>query len=471
MIPIVPPLDETNVGLFTDLYELTMLQAYFETGHNATATFSLFVRRLPENRNYLLACGLEDVLRYLEALCFSTSAIDFLRSLGHFSEGFLDWLKDFRFSGSVDAVPEGTPVFADEPILEVTAPVSEAQIAETFIMNQVHLQTVLASKASRVVEAAAGRTVVDFGARRIHGVDAANKAARAFFIAGVAGTSNVLAAQIYGMPAVGTMAHSFIQSYESELDAFREFTRLYPETVLLIDSYDTLQGVDKVIDLSREMGDAFRVRGVRLDSGDLGELAVRSRARLDAAGLEHVSIFASSSLDEYRIAELVDRGAPIDAFGVGTRLGVSQDAPSLDIAYKLSAYAGSGRTKLSPGKPILPGRKQIFRIEKGGFATGDVIAQAAEVLEGRPLLVPVMREGTRLESANVTLEQMRARAESELAHLPVRVRALEPADPPYPVTVSEALQRFHQEVMQKVSRSVTGGREPHSQETCHGQPG
>lgn len=464
---IVPPLDETNVGLFTDLYELTMLQVYFEAGHNEEATFSLFVRRLPEGRNYLLACGLDDVLTYFETLSFSGEAIAFLRSLDQFSDTFLDWLKDFRFSGSVDAVAEGTPVFANEPILEVTAPIAEAQIAETFVMNQVHLQTVLATKAARVVEAAAGRPVVDFGARRIHGLDAANKAARAFHIAGVAGTSNVLAAKLYGIPAMGTMAHSFIQSYEHEIQAFRDFARVYPETVLLVDSYDTLTGIDKLIALSRELGDAFRVRAVRLDSGDLGDLAVKSRARLDAAGLKGVEIFASSNLDEYKIAELVAEGAPIEGFGVGTKMGVSDDAPSLDIAYKLCAYAGTGRVKLSPGKPILPGRKQVFRVSEDGVAVCDVIAREDETLEGRPLLAPVMRNGIRLDAGRVTLDKIREHAKSEVSRLRPHVRALLPADPPYPVSVSEALSRYHEEIKEMVIRPATVDRR---QQTKGGSP-
>jgi nicotinate phosphoribosyltransferase len=326
-------------------------------------------------------------------------------------------------------------------------------------MNQVHLQTILATKASRVVEAAAGRTVVDFGARRTHGLDAANKAARAYHIAGIDGTSNVLAAQHYGILAVGTMAHSYIQSYDREIEAFRDFARLYPETVLLVDSYDTLTGVDKVIALADELGDAFRVRAVRLDSGDLGDLAIKCRARLDTAGLNHVGIFASSGLDEHKIAALVAEGAPIQGFGVGTKMGVSEDAPSLDIAYKLCSYAGTGRTKLSTGKPILPGRKQIFRSERDGVAVGDVIARADETLEGKPLLAAVMRDGRRLDSGRVTLDQMRAHAKSELGRLPPHIRALAPAEPPYPVSVSETLSRFHDEVKQSVVRSAAQDRD------------
>ncbi len=452
MTSIVPALDENNVGLFTDLYELAMTQAYFAAGHNEEATFSLFVRRLPPRRNYLLACGLDDVLSYLEALSFSPQAIDKLRGLGRFSDDFLAWLAELRFTGSVEAVPEGTPLFANEPILEVTAPIAEAQLAETFIMNQVHLQTLLASKAARVVEAAQGRTVVDFGARRMHGLDAANKAVRAFHIAGVAGTSNVLGASLYGLQPVGTMAHSFVQSYDRESEAFRDFARLYPETVLLVDTYDTLEGVERVIELARELGPDFRVRAVRLDSGDLAALAFQARERLDAAGLESVGIFASSSLDEDKIAEIVAAGAPIGAFGVGTKMGVSEDAPSLDIAYKLCAYAGSGRVKLSAGKPILPGRKQVFRIERAGEADHDVIAQAGEQLAGRPLLQPVMRDGVRLAAGRADIHDARARAEEELRRLPARVRSLAAAEPSYKVVVSEALSRHHEAVKQAVAQ-------------------
>jgi nicotinate phosphoribosyltransferase len=280
--------DYADLGLFTDLYELTMLQAYVERGMDETATFSLFVRRLPERRNYLLACGLDDVLSYFERLRFTREGLDYLASLGHFSERFLRWLEEFRFAGDVDAVPEGTTVFANEPILEVTAPIAQAQLAETFVMNQVHLQTVLASKAVRVVTAAEGRSVVDFGPRRMHGIDAALKAARAFHIAGVAATSNTLAGQIYGVPVAGTMAHSFVQAAANEMEAFRAFTALYPDTILLVDTYDTIEGVRHVIALARELGEAFKVRAVRLDSGDLVELAAQARALLDDAGLQRV---------------------------------------------------------------------------------------------------------------------------------------------------------------------------------------
>jgi nicotinate phosphoribosyltransferase len=442
--------DYADLGLFTDLYELTMLQAYVERGMHGTATFSLFVRRLPERRNYLLACGLDDVLSYLESLRFKRESLDYLASLGGFTEGFLRWLGEFRFTGDVDAVPEGTPVFENEPTLEVTAPIAQAQLVETFVMNQVHLQTVLASKAARVVTAAQGRRVVDFGPRRMHGIDAALKAARAFHIAGVAATSNTLAGQIYGVPVAGTMAHSFIQAAKNEMEAFRDFTALYPETILLVDTYDTLQGVRHVIALARELGDAFKVRAVRLDSGDLVDLAAKARAMLDEAGLHHVEIFASGSLDEDAIAEIVAQGAPITGFGVGTAMGVSQDAPGLDIAYKLCAYGGRGRLKLSTGKPVLPGRKQVFRVEENGRAVRDVIARAEETLPGRPLLRPAMRGGRRLAEGTIDLNAAREHAQDEIARLPEHIRAIRPAQPRYRVEISEALRAYQDEVTREV---------------------
>ena len=443
---IDPWVDDDRAALLTDLYELTMLQAYRREGMTGEAVFSLFVRRLPESRNYLLACGLDDALRYLERLRFDDEALAWLSSRPEFRPDFLDWLGALRFTGDVHAVPEGTPVFAEEPILEVVAPIAEAQLAETFLMNQVHFQTTVASKAARVVHAAGGGTVVDFGLRRMHGTDAGLKAARAFHVAGVSATSNVLAGLVYGVPIAGTMAHSYIQAHDSELDAFREFARLYPDTILLVDTYDTLEGVRRVIDLAREMGPDFRVRGVRIDSGDLLELSRRARRMLDDAGLASVEIFASGGLDEHAIADLVAGGAPITGYGVGTRMGVATDAPALDIAYKLAAYAGRGRTKLSPGKEILPGRKQVFRVEEDGRSARDVIARHDEELPGRPLLSPVMVGGRRLPAGRADLDELRARARREIARLPNEVRSLAPAEPPYPVETSAALRAEHARV-------------------------
>jgi nicotinate phosphoribosyltransferase len=449
-----PWIDDANAALLTDLYELTMLRAYWQEGLDGEAVFSLFVRRLPAARNYLLACGLDDALRYLETLRFPPAGLDFLRRRPEFPDAFVDWLAGFRFTGDVYAVPEGTPLFPDEPILEVVAPIAQAQLAESFVMNQVHHQTVTASKAARVVAAAAGRKVVDFGLRRMHGADAAVKAARAFHVAGVDATSNVFAGWAYGVPIAGTMAHSFVQAFDDELDAFRAFARAYPETTLLVDTYDTLEGVRKVVRLAAELGSEFRVRAVRLDSGDLAALAFGARAILDAAGLGRVEIFASGGLDEHEIAALVARGAPIDGFGVGTAMGVAADAPALDIAYKLTSYAGRGRLKTSPGKAILPGRKQVFRREQDGIAAGDVVARHDERHPGRPLLEPVMRGGRRLPAGRVSLDEARARARAETARLPERLRALAPADPPYPVAISAALARDRDRAVARVS----GGR-------------
>jgi nicotinate phosphoribosyltransferase len=442
-----------NLGLFTDLYELTMLQAYLEGGMTETAVFSLFVRRLPEHRNFLLACGLEPVLAYLEHLRFTNDDIAYLRSLGRFSDRLLSSLHDLRFEGDVYAVPEGTPVFADEPILEVIAPITQAQLVETFVMNQIHLQTVLASKAARVVMAAGGRSVIDFGARRTHGIDAALKAARAFHIAGVHGTSNVLAGKIYGIPVAGTMAHSYVQAHDDESEAFRAFARTFPGTILLVDTYDTLEGVRRVIELAGGAADQLRISAVRLDSGDLGALARETRRLLDAAGLNEIGIFASSGLDEHEIAALVKADAPIAGFGVGTGMGVSSDAPSIDLVYKLSEYAGEGRTKLSRDKPILPGRKQVFRQEESGRAIGDVIGRAGEALDGRPLLQLVMRRGQRTREVGGDLESARRRAADEIARLPGHVTTIAPANPPYPVRVSPALQQFHEDVREKALSS------------------
>jgi nicotinate phosphoribosyltransferase len=435
-----------SLALFTDLYELTMAQAYYEEGMTEKAVFSLFARRLPRNRNYLLACGIGTVLEYLENLHFDNDDIEYLACTGELSGRFLDELKQFHFTGNIRAVPEGTPIFADEPILEVEAPIIEAQIAETLIMNQIHVQTLLASKARRVVTAARGRAVVDFGTRRMQGIDAALKAARAFYIGGVAATSNVMAGKLYGLPVTGTMAHSYIQAHEDELDAFRKFVRSFPETVLLVDTYDTLEGVRKVVKLAEELGKDFKVTAVRLDSGDLLTLSKETRSILDGAGLENVEVFASGGLDEAKIALLLSAGAPIDGFGVGTNMGVSEDAPSLDIAYKLCEYAGKGRLKLSTGKPILPGPKQVFRETENDHFARDIIARADEELRGKPLLELVMRDGRTLDAGRVDIESTREYTKRQVSLLPDHVRANETADPPYPVEISDRLRQYQNEV-------------------------
>lgn len=450
------PLWEQNPlasALFTDLYELTMAQAFDAERLDQLAVFELAYRTLPEQRNFLLAVGLDDVLTALERFAFSGEDLAYLASLGLFSGTFLDRLARTRFTGDVYAVPEGTVVFPNEPIVQIVAPLIEGQIIETLLLNQVHFQSIVATKAARIVAAAAGRTVVDFGSRRAHGGDAALKVARVSYLAGAAGTSLVLAGRVYGIPIFGTMAHSYIQAHANEAEAFFEFARLYPETTLLVDTYDTLAGVSHVIELSRRLGDQFRVRAIRLDSGDLGALACQARQMLDAAGLARVQIFASSELDEHQIASLVSGGAPIDGFGVGTRLAVADDAPHVDMAYKLVEYAGRGRTKMSSRKVLYPGRKQVFRQLHGERLAGDMLGRFDEKLPGEPLLVPVMRGGKRLEAGCVVLEQARKQARRELTvRLPESLRQLEPASEPYCVKISAALERDYAEIARTARR-------------------
>ena len=443
-------------ALLVDLYELTMMQAYWAHGIEGRATFDLFVRRLPAARNFLLVAGLETALELLESLRFTSEDLEYLSRTGLFDLGFLDHLERFRFSGDVEAMAEGTVAFAGEPLLRLTAPLLEAQFFESLLMNQIHVQTLLASKAARVVLAAGGRRVVDFGMRRMHGVDAAVAGARAYWIAGLDGTSNVLAGQLYGIPIVGTMAHSFVQCHARELDAFRAFVETYPETVLLVDTYDSVQGVERVIELARELGDAFRVRGIRLDSGDLVGLSRDARRRLDAAGLPEVRIFASGNLDEYRVAEIVGAAAPIDAFGVGTRLGTSEDAPNLDLVYKLAQLDGKPLIKLSTDKATLPGIKQVWRrLDDRGLFGGDVIGLAGEELDGQAQLEPRMRGGTRVMDQPEELAAARRRAAEQLASLPQAIRDLAPADPPYPVEVSDALAECARKMAEELADRAT----------------
>ncbi len=424
-------------ALFTDLYELTMAQAYAAEHMDDTAVFELTFRKMPARRNYIVAAGLGDVLDFLANLHFDDQELNYLRERGEFSEAFLRQLGDLRFTGDVNALPEGTLVFPNEPIVQVIAPILQAQLVETYVLNQIHFQSLGVSKAARVVEAARGRAVVDFGSRRAHGTDAAVKVARATYLAGGTGTSNVLAGQMYGIPVFGTMAHSYIQAHDSESASFEAFAAIYPETTLLVDTYDTLDGVRKVVDLSRKLGDRFRVRAVRLDSGDLGALAVQARLLLDKAGLKNMTIFASSSLDEYEIQKLVNSGAPIDAFGVGTKLAVMDDASHLDMAYKLVEYARRGRLKLSTSKVLHPGRKQVFRRVENGLMIGDVIGRFDEALTGEPLLQPMMQHG--VPTARIDLEESRCRFRREQSRLSDQLRSINPSPVPYPVSFSARL--------------------------------
>ena len=440
----------TAPALFTDLYELKMAQAYLAEGMNQTAVFELAFRKMPAHRNYLVAAGIGDVVDDLLSFRFQEEDIEFLRQQMKFPETFLRRLKDLRFSGDVFALPEGTMFFPNEPAVQVVAPMVEAQLMETLVLNRIHFQSLAAAKAARVVQAAQGRAVVDFGSRRAHGIDAALKVARATYLAGGVGTSNVLAAKTYSIPAFGTMAHSYIQAHESEIASFEAFAQLYPDTTLLVDTYDTLEGVRNVIELSRKLGARFRVSAIRLDSGDLGALSRGARDLLDQAGLHHVTIFASSSLDEYEIQRLIASGAPIDAFGVGTKLAVADDAPFLDMAYKLVEYAGRGRLKLSSKKVLYPGRKQVFRQIAGGRMTGDVVGRCDEDLPGERLLQAVMLQGQPVGAAR--LEESRQRFQTELGLLPDRLRALDAAADPYPVSFSQSLQRDLERLRAKLLR-------------------
>ena len=424
--------------LFTDLYDLTMAQAYEAERMCGEAVFELTFRKMPEPRNYIVAAGIGDVLDFLTNFRFSASDLEFLGRRGGFSREFLTRLESLQFTGDVYAMPEGSIVFQNEPLVQIVAPIVEAQLVETFVLNQIHFQSLAAAKASRIVESAQGRTVVDFGSRRSHGTDAALKVARATYLAGGHGTSNVLAGKLYSIPVFGTLAHSYIQAHDDESAAFEAFAAVYPGTTLLVDTYDTIEGVRKVIELKRRLGERFRVSAVRLDSGDLGSLAVESRRMFDEAGLMEIKIFASSGLDEYKVQNLVRSGAPIDGFGVGTNLAVMEDAPALDMAYKLVEYGGKGRLKLSSKKVLYPWRKQVFRQSENGHMIRDVVGRFDEPISGEPLLQPMLR---RFEApARIDVNESRKRLERELGRLPNQYRRLDKADTPYPVTFSDRLQ-------------------------------
>jgi nicotinate phosphoribosyltransferase len=437
------PVTLREAALFTDLYELTMAASYFRERMRDDATFSLFVRKLPRHRSFLVAAGLEDVLEFLRQFQFSEAAIRYVRSLGGFDREFLEFLGDVRFTGTVRAVPEGTVVFGDEPLLEITAPITEAQLVETAVLNFCHLQTLQASKAARSVLAARGRPVVDFGLRRTHGIDAGLKAARGAFIVGAEMTSNVLAGLEYGIPPAGTMAHSYVEVFPREIDAFRAFARAFPAgTTLLVDTYDTVAATHKAVTVAREMeARGERLAAVRLDSGDLLSLSKDVRRVLDEAGLGYVRIFASGGLDEDAVDMLLGAGAPIDAFGIGTRMNVSADAPYFDMAYKIVTYGGRNVLKLSAGKTTWTGEKQVYRFRgcDGSFASDLLALRDESAPEGaEPLLRTVMRGGELVE-ALPSLSAIRDYARVEIAALPAAVRRLR--DPgTYEVRYSERLR-------------------------------
>lgn len=433
-----------RAALLTDLYQLNMLSAYRDYGMTETAVFELFVRKLPARRGFLVAAGLEQALAHLETLAFSEADVAMLRGLGSFSEDFLDYLRSFRFSGDVDALPEGTVFFPDEPILRVIAPLPEAQLVETRLINLVHFETVIASKAARQVLAAGGKPLIDFGLRRAHGAEAGMLAARASYLAGFAGTATLAAGIEFGTPVKGTMAHSFVQAHDDEAVAFEHFARSRPrDLVLLIDTYDTERAARRVADLARRLAaEGIVVSGVRIDSGDLGEEARNVRRIFDESGLAKVMIVASGGLDEDDL--LVLRGAPIDSFGIGTSLTTSSDAPALDCAYKLQEYAGIARRKRSVGKATWPGRKQVWRrCQPGGEFIGDAVTLESEPCDGQPLLHPVMRGGRRV-GPTPSLEHTRDLTRDQLARLPAPFRRLEPFA--YPVEISADLRALAAEL-------------------------
>ena len=383
--------------LFTDLYELTMAASYFAHKVFDTATFSLFIRGVYATRNYFVAAGLEQVLDELAAFQFSDQDISYLQSTGRFSKHFHDYLRQLRFTGDVYAMPEGTVFFANEPVMEVTAPIIEAQLLETFLLNTIGFQTMIASKAARCFHAAAGRPLIDFSLRRTQGQDAGIKVARSTFIAGFTATSNVLAGKIYGIPISGTMAHSYVSAFNSERDAFFAYADTFPDhSIFLIDTYDSVEGARHAAVVAKEMQKkGHTLIGVRLDSGDMVSLSREVRKMFDAAGLSDVKIFASSGFDEFKIAKVISEGAAIDAFGVGTKVGVSADAPFVDVVYKMVRFKGRDVRKLSPGKVTLAGEKQVFRkSDQNGRYLEDIIGQKDEVIsDGRPLLEKVMESG------------------------------------------------------------------------------
>ena len=439
--------------LLTDLYQLTMLAAYFERGMEETAVFEFFVRRLPERRNFLVAAGLEQVVEYLEALRFTPAELEWLESTQLFAQRFLQRLEGLRFCGDVDALPEGTPFFANEPVLRVTAPLPQAQLVESRLINLLHFQTLVASKAARCVRVAGGRDLIDFGFRRAHGAEAGLLAARAAYLSGFTGTATVEAARRFGMPMFGTMAHSFVQAHAGEVAAFRHFVACFPShNTLLIDTYDTARAAHKVVAFAASVrASGVGIQAVRIDSGDLDQESRAVRRILDEGGLGDTRIFASGSLDEYEIEKLVQAGAPVDSFGVGTHLDVSADAPYLDCAYKLQEYAGNPTRKRSSGKITLPGRKQLFRRydERGQLLEDEIVIEGQDC-GGSALIEPVMRLGKRLDSLQ-TLTQARERARDSLPRLPVRLQSIrEHAD--YPVQVGPSVLALAEAVDRRVDR-------------------
>jgi nicotinate phosphoribosyltransferase len=437
----------TTEPLLTDLYQLNMIQAYLDRSHTKTAVFEFFVRKFPARRGFLVAAGLEQALDFLENFRFSAADVDWLAQTGRFGSDLLAHLSSFRFTGSVHAMPEGTVFFPNEPIIRVTAPLPEAQLAETRLINILHFQSLVASKAARMMLAAQGKPLVDFGLRRAHGAEAGLLAARASYLVGFAGTATILAEKLYGIPTFGTMAHSFIQSYDEEIQAFEDFARSRPRSLtILIDTYDTEAAARSVVALAPRLeASGIIIRSVRIDSGDMTALSKSVRRILDAGGLKNVSILVSGGLDESSIADMLHADAPVDSFGVGTSLTTSSDAPALDCAYKLQEYAGLPRRKHSTGKATWPGRKQVWRqYDRNGRMVGDILSIESDNHPGGPLIQIVMEGGRRIRPSP-TLAEIRNHAASELQRLPESLRCLEPSGA-YPVKIADALRELAREV-------------------------
>ena len=435
--------DWASSPLLTDLYQLTMLQSYFDGGMHAEAVFEFFFRRLPPTRNFLIAAGLEQLVDYLTRLRFGTPELDVLADTGLFHDPFLAYLERFEFSGDLDAMPEGTVCFPNEPIARITAPLPEAQLVESRLLNLLHFETLIASKAARFVLAANGATLVDFGMRRAHGAEAAVLAARASYLAGFAGTATVLARPLFGIPIFGTMAHSYIEAHDSEIEAFERFARGHRgAVVLLIDTYDTEAAARDVVELATRLrGEGLAIDSVRIDSGDLDALSRSVRQILDDAPGDRIGIFVSGGLTEQDVARFVAAGTPIDGYGIGTALDASTDAPALDCAYKLQEYAGRPRRKRSPGKATLPGRKQVYRrYGADGRIERDVVTLVSEPRDGVPLLVPVLRRGKPVGELP-DIGRIRERCAAELATLPAELTMVE-RQASFDVEIDESVTRL-----------------------------
>ena len=451
---------KNQLALLTDFYEFTMAASYFKHRPQAWASFDLFIRDLPKERSFFLAAGLSDVIDYLQSFHFDDDSIQYLESLNVFSEDFLGFLRRLKFSGDLWAIPEGEVFFPNEPVIRIVAPLIEAQLLESCLLNIINLQTTIATKAARIVLTAGPKSIFDFSLRRTHGSDAALKVARSSYIAGFKGTSNVLAGKVYGIPVVGTMAHSYVMAYKSELESFRSFVDTFAGySTLLVDTYDTQNGIENAITIARELEqEGRRLTGVRLDSGDLIRLSVNARHQLDKAGLSYVKIFASGNLDEYTIKNLVSHKAPVDSFGVGTKMGTSADYPYCDVIYKLNEVTDLNgdfipTMKLSKGKATYPGRKQVFRFtDRKGIFQKDTIGLENENIGGKPLLTKIIEKGN-LIYREPALKDVRDVAAENISKLPNYLKSLRRIRS-YPIHMSPQLKALTQRVSQKIRRRL-----------------